>query len=131
VHEDSADAAQAARARIAAIQGFGVKPDWWKLPAFTVPGAWDAIEATVRHDNPLCRGVLVLGGGRSLDELKSALAVARQQPFIRGFAVGRTLFMAPARAWLAGETDDDTFAHELSQRYLELERAWLARREPA
>jgi len=33
--------------------------------------------------------------------------------------------MVPARRWLAGETDDDTFVRDLSSRFLELERAWL------
>jgi 5-dehydro-2-deoxygluconokinase len=129
VHPDTLDAAQTTGRRITAIQALGVKPDWWKLPAFTDPTSWDAIEAAIRHDNSLCRGILVLGGGRSLDDLKIALSVARSRPFIRGFAVGRTLFMDPARAWLAGRTDDETFIRDLTARFLALQHAWLASSE--
>jgi len=126
VHPDTPEAAQVTRERIAAIQRLGVKPDWWKLPAFTVPGVWESIEATIRRDNPLCRGILLLGGGRTLEDLKSGLAAARGLSFLQGFAVGRTLFMEPAKAWLSGETDEQTFVKDLSTRFLELERTWLS-----
>jgi 5-dehydro-2-deoxygluconokinase len=129
VHPDTAEAARGTRERIEAIQALGIKPDWWKLPAFTAPGSWDDIEATIKRDNPLCRGVLLLGGGRSLEDLKPALAAARERPFIKGFAVGRTLFMPPAAAWLAGETDDATFVQQLSARFLELEAIWIGAAE--
>lgn len=124
VHPDTADAAQLTRQRIEAIQALGVKPDWWKLPAFTAPGVWAPIEATIRRDNPLCRGILLLGGGRDLAELKQALAQSRDNPFIQGFAVGRTLFTSPAQAWLAGEIDDDAFVERLTAGYLDLAKAW-------
>ncbi|MDQ6640301.1 MAG: 5-dehydro-2-deoxygluconokinase [Pseudomonadota bacterium] len=129
VHPDTAEGARSTRERIEAIQALGIKPDWWKLPAFSAPGSWDEIEATIKRDNPLCRGILLLGGGRSLDDLKSALATARERPFIKGFAVGRTLFMPPATVWLAGETDDATFMQQLGARFAELEAIWIGASE--
>jgi 5-dehydro-2-deoxygluconokinase len=124
VHPDTTEAAQLTRQRIEAIQALGVKPDWWKLPAFTAPGVWTPIEAAIRRDNPLCRGILLLGGGRDLAELKRALATSRDNPFIQGFAVGRTLFSSAAQAWLAGEIDDDAFVDRLTARYLDLASTW-------
>lgn len=116
--------AQVAIARIRAIQALGVKPDWWKLPAFVGAAPWDGIEAAIRETNPMCRGILLLGGGRSQDELVAALRPLAGRPFVRGFAVGRTLFLEPATAWLAGESSDETFERELAARYSALAAAW-------
>ncbi|MBU1358485.1 MAG: 5-dehydro-2-deoxygluconokinase [Gammaproteobacteria bacterium] len=125
VHPDTPEDAAAVVERIRRTQALGVLPDWWKLPAFSDPAAWVAIEKAIRHDNPMCRGVLLLGGGRTREDLLEALGKARGNPYIQGFAVGRTLFMAPAAAWLAGECDDAGFTTRLSAAYEELARAWL------
>ncbi|VTU30190.1 5-dehydro-2-deoxygluconokinase [Variovorax sp. PBL-E5] len=124
VHPDTPQDAQRVVERIRATQALGVKPDWWKLPAFSDPRAWDAIERAIHSDNPLCRGILVLGGGRDMLDLKAAFTAIRGRASIQGFAVGRTLFMAPAAAWLAGEVDDGDFIRMLGERFLELETLW-------
>jgi len=124
VHPDTeADAALVVE-RIRAIQSLGVKPDWWKLPAFSAASAWDPIERAILEDNPQCRGILLLGGGRSPEDLAAALQANRDRPFIQGFAVGRTLFMEPAADWLAGRTDDAAFERDLVARYERLAAAW-------
>ncbi|GAA4354342.1 5-dehydro-2-deoxygluconokinase [Variovorax defluvii] len=125
VHPDTPEDVRSVLQRIRAIQAMGIKPDWWKLPAFSDAAAWDAIESTIRHDNPMCRGVLLLGGGRSKADLVAALSRVRGRPFIQGFAIGRTLFMEPAAAWLAGECDDAQFQRALERGYDELASAWL------
>lgn len=131
VHPDTDADAHAVVERIRATQALGVKPDWWKLPAFTAAGAWDAIEAAIRYDNPMCRGILVLGGGRTRDDLLAALTASCNRPFIQGFAIGRTLFMEPAAAWLAGTRDDASFERDLAAAYEELAAAWLDSASPS
>jgi myo-inositol catabolism protein IolC len=42
----------------------------------------------------------------------------------KGFAIGRTIFGAPARAWMAGEIDDDTAVARMTETYGALIRAW-------
>ena len=42
------------------------------------------------------------------DELEASFALAARQPVCKGFAIGRTIFGAPARAWMRGEIDDET-----------------------
>lgn len=127
VHPDTADGARDAVDRIRAIQALGIKPDWWKLPAFSDPSVWDTIEQTIQRDNPMCRGVLLLGGGRSRSELMQAMAGSRGRPFIRGFAIGRTLLMEPATAWLGGESDDDELKRHIREAYEALAAAWLGK----
>ncbi|MGB6007675.1 bifunctional 5-dehydro-2-deoxygluconokinase/5-dehydro-2-deoxyphosphogluconate aldolase [Castellaniella sp.] len=124
VHEDTAEDAARVVARIEAIQSLGVKPDWWKLPAFSDPAAWDPIEAAIHRDNPMCRGVLLLGGGRGREDLAAAMAAVRGRPLIQGFAIGRTLFMVPASAWLAGKIDDVQFESRLAADYEAWAQVW-------
>ncbi|KWT74902.1 5-dehydro-2-deoxygluconokinase [Variovorax sp. WDL1] len=124
VHPDTVQDARAAERRIRSIQALGVKPDWWKLPAFSDATAWDAIEQAICDDNPMCRGILLLGGGRSPEELAKAIAATSGRPLVRGFAVGRTLFMAPATAWLAGQMEDDAFEQSLTAGFEALVAAW-------
>jgi len=84
----------------------GVRPDWWKLAPPQDPASWRAIEAVLAERDPLCRGVLLLGGGASMQALIDGLRVAAASPIVRGFAVGRTIFEAPARDWLAGSLSE-------------------------
>ena len=49
----------------------------------------------------------------------------------RGFAVGRTIFHAPARAWLAGEIDDAGFKAAARATFEALIDAWRKAREAA
>ena len=43
------------------IYDLGVRPDWWKLPPSGSAAQWQAIQDTIAQEDPLCRGVLLLG----------------------------------------------------------------------
>ena len=60
--------------------------------------------------------------------LKSAIitAVAAQQPFVSGFAVGRTIFAESAKSWMSGKIDDSQAIHEMSQKFKRLCDLWDA-----
>lgn len=130
VHDDRPGEVVEAASRIRSIQSKGVLPDWWKLPAFSDPHGWAAIESAIFERNPMCRGVLLLGGGRDMADLVSAMRAAREKPFVRGFAIGRTLFLEPAAEWFAARIDDAEFARRLSNRYASLVDAWKASDTP-
>jgi 5-dehydro-2-deoxygluconokinase len=102
----------------------GVFPDWWKLPDPGSQRAWDAIAATTLRHDPYCRGVLLLGLDAPRAELEASFALAARQPICKGFAVGRTIFGAPARAWMQGEIDDDTAIARMARTYASLIEAW-------
>jgi 5-dehydro-2-deoxygluconokinase len=102
----------------------GIFPDWWKLPDPGSQAAWDAIAAaTLRHD-PYCRGVLLLGRDAPLAEIAASFDLAARQPVCKGFAIGRTIFGAPARAWMRGEIDDETAIARMAAAYSSLIEAW-------
>ncbi|MGQ0567419.1 MAG: bifunctional 5-dehydro-2-deoxygluconokinase/5-dehydro-2-deoxyphosphogluconate aldolase [Gemmobacter sp.] len=82
----------------------GVYPDWWKLEPFATDAAWAKACAAVTAHDPHCRGIVVLGLGSDEAALADSFALAARHDLVRGFAVGRTIFAEPARAWFAGDT---------------------------
>jgi len=115
---------------MAQIYQLGVRPDWWKLPPQTTAG-WQAVSALIEREAPHCRGVILLGLDAPLAELCAAFASSANFPICRGFAIGRTIFGAPAKAWLSGEIDDAQLQTQIRANYRQLTEAWLARHQAA
>ena len=113
-------------ATIRRLYGQGIKPDWWKLEGQPSPAAWDAIAAAIAENDPLCRGIMLLGLDAPLDALKAQFAAAAACPAVKGFAVGRTIFAEPARAWLAGQMSDAEVRAAMAARFRQLVEAWRA-----
>ena len=110
------------------LYALGIRPDWWKLEPQATPAAWAAVEATIQRHDPHCRGVVMLGLEASHAELERAFAAASGAPIVKGFAVGRSLFMDAAEAWFAGRIDDEAAIADMADRFGKLTRAWLAAR---
>ena len=102
----------------------GVYPDWWKLEPFKTAAAWqNAVDAIERND-PYTRGIVVLGLDAPEAELAESFAMAAQQPLVKGFAVGRTIFGDAARAWMAGDISDADAIDMMRGRYQRLCEIW-------
>lgn len=112
------------------IYNLGVRPDWWKLPPQTTSG-WEAITDLITERDSYCRGVVMLGLDAPIEELKAGFMDSAGFGICKGFAVGRTLFGAPSRAWLKGELDDEALISAVLSNYLELVSCWKARNNPA
>lgn len=109
----------------------GVYPDWWKLEPFRTEAAWaKAVEAIERND-PRVRGIVVLGLDAPEAELAECFALAARQPLVKGFAVGRTIFGDPARAWMAGSLSDDDAVAQMADRFGRLCELWDSARAQA
>ncbi|MBK1670764.1 5-dehydro-2-deoxygluconokinase [Rhodovibrio sodomensis] len=119
------EADTAARA-MQAIYDRGIYPDWWKLEAQETAQGWQCIDDTIAANDPDCRGTLMLGLDAPIETLAGHFAAARQSRTCRGFAVGRTIFGEPARAWFAGDIDDAAARDRMAARYQELVHAWDA-----
>ena len=108
------------------VYDLGVRPDWWKLEPNADPAAWRAIAGTVQGRDPMCRGVVLLGLAAQTEALVAAFRAATPFKIVKGFAVGRTIFAEPARAWLTGAIDDAEAVDALARNFAVLVEAWRA-----
>jgi 5-dehydro-2-deoxygluconokinase len=121
---DEADAA-VLRA-VQRLYTIGMKPEWWKLAPMQ-PAGWQALATLVEARDATCRGAVILGLNQPLAELARGFAVATH-PIVKGFMVGRSLWVAPATAWLRGEIADDGFIAAVAANFETLVDAWRASR---
>jgi 5-dehydro-2-deoxygluconokinase len=105
------------------LYNLGVYPEWWKLEPMPAE-QWQAIDALLAERDPYCRGVLLLGLNAPMEKLAAAFREARASVTCRGFAVGRTIFHEPSRAWLAGEIDDKALVQRARATFEQLIGAW-------
>ncbi|MGX9334428.1 bifunctional 5-dehydro-2-deoxygluconokinase/5-dehydro-2-deoxyphosphogluconate aldolase (plasmid) [Klebsiella grimontii] len=101
----------------------GIKPDWWKLPALSAAG-WQSIGRLIDQYDPLCRGILILGLDAPEAELKAGFAAAADIPWVKGFAVGRTIFGEPSQRWFSHQYNDRQLIDAVKQKYLTLIGFW-------
>lgn len=114
-----------------AIQRFydlGVYPDWWKLQAPASEAGWTNLADVITRNDPYCRGVLLLGLEAPEEVLGAAFAAAAEHEICKGFAVGRSIFGAPAEAWFAGEMTDAEAVAAMSSAYSRLIELWSNKR---
>jgi 5-dehydro-2-deoxygluconokinase len=102
----------------------GIKPDWWKLEPQKSANAWANISAEIERYDPSCRGIVMLGLDAPAPDLMAAFRIAKAEKRVKGFAVGRTIFADPARAWMAGKIDDATATAQMADRFAQLVAAW-------
>ena len=106
------------------LYALDIKPDWWKLEPQASPAAWGNIEAVIRENDPLCRGIVLLGLEAPAEELLAAFEASAGAALVRGFAVGRTIFADAAQKWLGGEMTDDEAVDDMAARFGTLCRLW-------
>jgi 5-dehydro-2-deoxygluconokinase len=106
------------------IYAAGVKPDWWKLQPAADAEGWRAISDAIAREDPLCRGIVLLGQDVALEDLGAAFRLARRFPLCKGFAVGRSIFRAAAEAWFAGKMDDAGVIDEVAANYRRVVELW-------
>jgi 5-dehydro-2-deoxygluconokinase len=107
----------------------GVRPDWWKVPPNKDPGVWKRIGDVVSEREPYCAGILVLGQALEEADLAQFFAAAASEPRCNGFAIGRSIYGAEARRWLAGEIPDEKLISSVAERYRRMVSLWWGRNE--
>ncbi|WP_282609832.1 5-dehydro-2-deoxygluconokinase [Pelagibius sp. Alg239-R121] len=125
--ESKVDASTVARS-MQRFYDLGIYPDWWKLQAPDTDEGWHNITDGITRNDPYCRGVLLLGLEAPEEVLGAAFAAAASQPLCKGFAVGRSIFGAPAEGWFAGELSDNDAVAAMSGSYARLMELWRSKR---
>nr|WP_314581849.1 5-dehydro-2-deoxygluconokinase [uncultured Pseudomonas sp.] len=87
------------------LYNLGIYPAWWKIETQSAQ-VWEQLDALIQERDPYCRGVVLLGLNAPAETLAAGFREASKSTTCRGFAVGRTIFHEPSRAWLEGEIDD-------------------------
>ncbi len=105
----------------------GIAPDWWKLPPPRSVAAWQHLSTVLDAKDPHCRGVLLLGLEAPENELRHSFQLAAGQRWCKGFAVGRTIFAAPAGEWLAGRLGDQALVREVASAFGRVVALWRER----
>ncbi|WHP81871.1 bifunctional 5-dehydro-2-deoxygluconokinase/5-dehydro-2-deoxyphosphogluconate aldolase [Edwardsiella anguillarum] len=111
---------------VSRFYNLGIYPDWWKLPPLSSAG-WSALEAILERCDPHCRGVVILGLDAPAEQLRAGFNAAAAHAWVKGFAVGRTLFGDAARAWLKHDIDDAQLVARIRDNYLQLIAWWRER----
>jgi 5-dehydro-2-deoxygluconokinase len=106
------------------LYAIGLQPDWWKLEAQPDDAAWAAVGAAIESGDRLCRGIVVLGLEAPLPELTDSFAIAARNPWVKGFAVGRSIFAEAAERWLAGTMTDAQAVTAMADKFRTLVAAW-------
>lgn len=101
-----------------------VKPDWWKLEPGLEVGYWQTIGRVIDENDKYCQGVIVLGLNSTLELVSLAFENAASEPWVKGFAVGRTLFSEAAQGWLEGQLSDEQAIALMSKEYQSIISAW-------
>ncbi|HEY6618208.1 MAG TPA: 5-dehydro-2-deoxygluconokinase [Steroidobacteraceae bacterium] len=109
---------------LSGIYALDVRPDWWKLPPGGGGAHWKAIQDTIGQEDPLCRGVLLLGLSQPEAELIGCFATTAPFAIVKGFAIGRTIFQDVARAWFAGSMSDADACKTMAANFSRLANAW-------
>lgn len=110
------------------VYDLGVYPDWWKLEPAVEAAAWTAVENVIQTRDPHCRGIVLLGLAAAPDELLTSFSAAVTSPLVKGFAVGRTIWAAPATRWLKDEIDDEQAVTEMATNFAVLVDGWRSSR---
>ena len=116
---------------VARLYAIGIRPDWWKLEGQPSAAAWEAVAATIREHDPRCRGIMLLGLDAPAEVLAGQFRSAAGCDMVKGFAVGRTIFGEPARAWLNGGLTDAGVVDRMAERFGSLVDTWTQLRPTA
>ena len=111
------------------LYALGIKPDWWKLEPQADPQAWDEISKVIDLHDPLCRGIVLLGLEAPEEELAKGFKAVAGQKYVRGFAVGRTIFNEAAQAWLVGKISDEAAIKIMADKFSRLVHIWNTTRK--
>ena len=101
-----------------------VFPDWWKIAALPTQKDWDIVTKTIDGHDPHCRGILLLGADKPLDQLSKEFSLAARQEMCRGYAIGRSIFGAPCREWVAGRISEEEAEQKIYNNFITVIKSW-------
>lgn len=127
--DDSLEVGESVCRSVERVYDLGIRPDWWKVPCMKrqwVQNMSEQIDKCAPH----CRGIVVLGLDAPIDQLGQGFKAFSGMQRVKGFAVGRSIFGDPSKAWFAGQIDDDGLVNQVADNYERVIEHWLGRHKP-
>ena len=109
---------------IAEIQEAGVEPDIWKIEGLDDRSDCVKVAEQTRaggRDNVAC---VLLGRGADNEKVDHWLYQAGEVEGFIGFAIGRSIWSDPLKAYLAGDLDRQTAAAKIAENYTRFIEVW-------
>lgn len=97
---------------IPALELLGIKPTLWKLEGLDKASEWKTIKGLTKGD------LIILGRGETKEVVEHWIKEAAQSGVVRGFAIGRTIFFPPLKAYIAGKIDRAETIERIKKNYL-------------
>ena len=109
------------------IQDFGIEPDIWKIEGLEHREQSEAVARQVRSSDARARvGAILLGRGSNKEKVHSWLRVSAPVAGFIGFAVGRTNFSEPLKAYLEDRMDASAAIAAIAENYKGCVDTWNA-----
>ncbi|HXF56253.1 MAG TPA: DUF2090 domain-containing protein [Actinomycetota bacterium] len=105
---------------IAELQEGGVEPDVWKIEGLDRREDCERVARQVRGGGRSAVSCVVLGRGADEAAVVRWLRAGAAVEGYVGFAIGRTIWWDPLKAWLGGELDRAEAAKQVAQNYLRM-----------
>ena len=109
---------------ITEIQDAGIEPDIWKIEGLDERADCVRVAEQTRaggRDNVAC---VLLGRGADNDKVDHWLYQAGEVDGFVGFAIGRSIWSDPLKAYLAGDMDRQTAAAKVAENYTRFIEVW-------
>jgi 6-phosphogluconolactonase len=113
------------------LQDAGVEPDIWKVEGLDRPDDCRAVGQAARRDGRAGVSCIVLGRHAEPARVLRWVQVAARVPAFIGFAVGRSTFWDPLKAYLGGRIAREDAMHAIARTYIGWVDAWRAARAEA
>jgi myo-inositol catabolism protein IolC len=104
-------------AAIRELQDHGVEPDIWKIEGIDRREDCETISATARRDGRDGVACVVLGRGADDERVDHWLRMGAGVPGYVGFAIGRSIWWDPLKAFVDGNSDREGAAKQISANY--------------
>ena len=101
-----------------------IYPDWWKLEPIENVEFWSKANDIVQQFDPYAQGIIVLGMDAPSDKLASVFDLCKNNKYVKGFAVGRSIFFETARKWFGNKINNQQAKDEMFNNFTTLIKLW-------
>jgi len=117
---------------IAEIHKAGAEPHLWKLEGFEEPADYERVAAAARSGGRDQVACIILGRGENAAAVERWLHAGANVPGVVGWAIGRTIWWDPLRAYFAGVDSSEEVAVSLIaanyRHFVDIDESAVARR---